>query len=209
VDHSALPATENEKAKRNERVSKTKKIVNMLSDDSAAPAAARTLAKAALQEGKLISDYLMERLHPDYATPETVWDKIKRTTADQERRRPEVEEFVPSEPPPTYKEPREATAMVLAYNDQIRFLDRLKLIAKAMTGLPPGTNLARTLAAALTEGGRGLKALQKEQQPVIAAGVAARKASAEAYVAALEAWRARMKSQRAHWEKTRARETHG
>jgi hypothetical protein len=76
-------------------VSKTKKIVNMLSDDTAAPAAARTLAKAALQEGKLISDYLMERLHPDYATPETVWDKIKRTTADQERRQPEVEEFVP------------------------------------------------------------------------------------------------------------------
>jgi len=44
-------------------VSKTKKIVNMLSDDTAAPAAARTLAKAALQEGKLISDYLTERLH--------------------------------------------------------------------------------------------------------------------------------------------------
>ena len=99
--------------------------------------------------------------------------------------------------------------MVLAYNDQIRFLDRLKLIAKAMKGLPPDTNLARTLAAALTEGGRGLKALQKEQQPAIAAGVAARKASAEAHVAAFEAWRARMEPQRAHWEKTRARETHG
>ena len=190
-------------------MSKTKKIVNMLSDDTAAPAAARTLAKAALQEGKLISDYLMKRLHHDYATPVTVWDKIKRTNADQERRQPEVEEFMPSEPPPTYKEPREAMAMVLAYNDQIRFLDRLKLIAKAMKGLPPDTNLARTLAAALTEGGRGLKALQKEQQPVIAAGVAARKASAEAHVAALEAWRARMEPQRAHWEKTRARETHG
>jgi hypothetical protein len=39
-------------------VSKTKKIVNMLADDTAAPAAARTLAKAAEQEGKLISDYL-------------------------------------------------------------------------------------------------------------------------------------------------------
>jgi hypothetical protein len=63
VDHSALTATENENAKRNEGVSKTKKIVNMLSDDTAAPAAARTLARAALQEGKLISDYLMERLH--------------------------------------------------------------------------------------------------------------------------------------------------
>jgi hypothetical protein len=87
--------------------------------------------------------------------------------------------------------------MVLAYNDQIRFVDGLRLIAKAMKGLPPGTNLARTLAAALTEGGRGLKALQKEQQPVIAAGVA-RKASAEAYVAALEAWRARVGPQRAH-----------
>ena len=209
MDHSALTATENENANRNEGVSKTKKIVNMLSDDTAAPAAARTLAKAALQEGKLISDYLMERLHPDYATPVTVWDKIKRTNADQERRQPEVEEFMPSEPPPTYKEPREAMAMVLAYSDQIRFLDRLKLIAKAMKGLPPDTNLARTLAAALTEGGRGLKALQKEQQPVIAAGVAARKASAEAHVAAFEAWRARMEPQRAHWEKTRARETHG
>ena len=37
-------------------MSKTKKIVNMLADDTAAPAAARTLAKAAEQEGKLISD---------------------------------------------------------------------------------------------------------------------------------------------------------
>jgi hypothetical protein len=209
LDHSALTATENENAKRNEGVSKTKKIVNMLSDDTAAPATARTLTKAALQEGKLISDYLMERLHPDYPTPVTVWDKIKRTNADQERRQPEVEEFVPSEPPPTYKEPREAMAMVLAYNDQIRFLDRLKLIAKAMKGLPPDTNLGKALAAALTEGGRGLTALQKEQEPVIAAGIAARKASAEAYVAALKAWEARMEPQRAHWEKTRHRETHG
>ena len=58
-------------------MSKTKKIVNMLSDDTAAPAAARTLAKAALQEGKLISDYLMERLHPDYPTPVTVSDRIR------------------------------------------------------------------------------------------------------------------------------------
>jgi len=209
LDHSALTATENENAKRNEGVSKTKKIVNMLSDDTAAPAAARTLAKAALQEGKLISDYLMERLHHDYATPVTVWDKIKRTNADQERRQPEVEEFVPSEPPPTYKEPREAMAMVLAYNDQIRFLDRLKLIAKAMKGLPPDTNLGKALAAALTEGGRGLTALQKEQEPVIAAGIAARKASAEAYVAAFKAWEARMGPERARWEKNRPREAHG
>src|SRR5271166_6809006 len=54
---------------RNEAVSKTKKIVNMLADDTAAPAAARTLAKAAEQEGKLISDYLTERLQHDHAPP--------------------------------------------------------------------------------------------------------------------------------------------
>jgi len=41
--------------KRNEAVSKTKKIVNMLADDTSAPAAARTLAKAAEQQGKLIA----------------------------------------------------------------------------------------------------------------------------------------------------------
>jgi hypothetical protein len=190
-------------------MSKTKKIVNMLADDAAAPAAAHTLAKAALQEGKLISDYLMEQLRPDYAMPVTVWDKIKRTAAAQERRHAEGEKFAPSEPPPTYKEPREAMAMVLAYNDQIRFLDRLKLIAKAMKGLPPDTNLGKALAAALTEGGRGLTALQKEQEPVIAAGIAARKASAEAYVAAFKAWEARMGPERARWEKNRPREAHG
>jgi hypothetical protein len=66
---------------RNEDVSKTKKIVNMLADDPAAPAAARTLAKAAEQEGKLISDYLMERLQPDHPLPVTAWDKMKTATA--------------------------------------------------------------------------------------------------------------------------------
>ena len=44
--------------------------------------------------------------------------------------------------------------MVLAYKDQIEFLDRLKRIAKAMKGLPPDTNLARALAGALRKGGR-------------------------------------------------------
>jgi hypothetical protein len=78
-----------------------------------------------------------------------------------------------------------------------------------MKGLAPGTNLAKALAVALTEGARGLRALQKEQEPVIAAGIAARKASAEAYVAALKAWEARMEPQRGQWEKTRPRETHG
>jgi hypothetical protein len=72
-----MAATEKESAKRNEDVSRTKKIVNMLADNTAATAAARTLANAASQEGKLISDYLMERLHRDYARPVTVSDKIK------------------------------------------------------------------------------------------------------------------------------------
>ena len=53
-------------------MSKTKKIVNMLADDTAAPAAARTLAKAAEQEGKLISDYLAEQLQHDHAPPTSV-----------------------------------------------------------------------------------------------------------------------------------------
>jgi len=35
--------------------------------------------------------------------------------------------------------------MILAYKDQIKFLDRLKLIAKAMKGLPLDTNLANAL----------------------------------------------------------------
>jgi len=42
-----MAATEKESAKRNEDVSRTKKIVNMLADDTAATAAARTLANAA------------------------------------------------------------------------------------------------------------------------------------------------------------------
>jgi hypothetical protein len=88
--------------------SRTKKIFNMLADDTAAPAAARTLANAASQEGKLISDYLIERFNRDCARPVTVSDKIKSTAAAQEGRQAEREKFVPSEPPPTYKEPREA-----------------------------------------------------------------------------------------------------
>lgn len=181
-------------------MSKTQKIVNMLADDTAAPAAARTLAKAAEQEGKLIAEYLMEQLHSDNPQPVTAWDKIKTAAAGRERRQAEGERFVPSEPPPTYKEPREAVAMVLAYGDQIKFLDRLKLIAKAMRGLGPDTTLAKALLAALAEGGRALKALEKEQEPVIAAGTAARKASKEAYTADFKAWERRMESERAHWE---------
>ena len=50
-------------------MSKTKKIVNMLADNAAAPAAARTLAKAAEQEGKPITDYLTERLQRDDPPP--------------------------------------------------------------------------------------------------------------------------------------------
>jgi hypothetical protein len=172
----------------------------MLADDAAAPAAARTLARAAEQEGKLIAEYLMERLQSSYAQPVTAWDKIKTAAAGREGRQAEGERFVPSEPSPTYKEPREAIAMVLAYRDQIRFLDRLKLIAKALKGLGPDTTLTKALLAALTEGGRALKALEKEQEPVIAAGVAARKASKEAYTADFKAWERRMECERAHWE---------
>ena len=188
-------------------MSKTQKIVNMLADDTAAPAAARTLAKAAEQEGKLIAEYLMERLHSDYAQPIPAWDKIKTAAAGREgRRQAEGERFAPSEPPPTYKEPREAIAMVLAYRDQIKFLDRLKLIAKAMRGLGPDTTLAKALVAALAEGGRALKTLEKEQEPVIAAGTAARKASKEAYTADFKAWERRMECQRAHWEAQQSKE---
>ncbi len=61
-------------------MSKTKKIVNMLADDTAAPAAARTLAKAAEQEGKLISDYLTERLQHDHAPPTKLGKEDKRRT---------------------------------------------------------------------------------------------------------------------------------
>src|SRR5208283_4930457 len=135
-----------------------KKIVNMLADDTAAPAAARTLAKAAEQEGKLISDYLTERLQHDHAPPTSAWDKMKAAAAEaRERRQAKEEKFVPTEPRPTYKEPREVTAMVLACKDQIKFLERLKLVAKAMKGLPPDTYFAQALAAALTEGARALK----------------------------------------------------
>ena len=117
-------------------MSRTQKIVNMLADDTAAPAAARTLAKAAEQEGKLVSEYLMERLHSDDARPVTASDKIKTAAnASPERKQAEGEKFVPSESPPAYKEPQEVMGMVLAYRDQIKFLDRLKLIAKAMRGL--------------------------------------------------------------------------
>ena len=68
-------------------MSKTEKIVNMLADDTAAPAAARTLAEAAEQEGKLIAEYLIERLHSDYAQPVTAWDNNKTAaTAGGEKR---------------------------------------------------------------------------------------------------------------------------
>ena len=185
-------------------MSKTKKIVNMLADDAAAPAAARTLARAAEQEGKLISDYLMERLQRDQPLPVTARDKMKTAAAPAgETQQADGEKFAPSEPPPTFVQPKEERALILAYKDQIKFLDRLKLIAKALKGLPPDTNLAKALVTALTEGGRALKALEKEQEPVIAAGVAARKASEEAYIAAVEAWEARMERERARWEKTR------
>ena len=185
-------------------MSKTKKIVNMLADDTAAPAAARTLAKAAEQEGKLISDYLTERLQHDHAPPTSAWDKMKAAAAEaRERRQAKDEKFVPTEPRPTYKEPREVTGMVLAYKDQIKFLDRLKLVVMAMKGLPPDTNFAQALAAALTEGARALKALEKEKEPMIAAGIAASKASAEAYAIAFKAWEARMEPERARSEKAR------
>jgi len=191
-------------------VSKTKKIVNMLADDTAAPAAARTLAKAAEQEGKLISDYLTERLQYDHASPTSAWDKMKAAAAEaRERRQAKDEKFVPTEPRPTYKEPREVTAMVLAYKDQIKFLNRLKLVVNAMKGLPPDTNFAQALAAALTEGARALKALEKEQEPMIAAGIAASKASAEAYAITYKAWEARMESERARSERRGARSSDG
>jgi len=190
--------------KRNEAVSKTKKIVNMLADDTSAPAAARTLAKAAEQQGKLISDYLMERLQHEDVRPTKVWDKI-RTAAGQARDsgQDEREKFAPSEPPPPYQNPKEVTAMFLAYGDQIKFLDRLKLIVKAMKGLPPDTTFSKALAAALEEGWRALKVFEKEQEPAITAGLAARKASREAYAAAVKAWEMRMELERATSEKTR------
>ena len=94
--------------------------------------------------------------------------------------------------------------MVLAYKEQIEFLDRLKLVVKAMKGLPPDTNFAQALAAAMTEGVRALQALEKEQEPMIAAGVAARKASAKAYAIAFKAWEARAEHERRRSEKARS-----
>jgi hypothetical protein len=93
--------------------------------------------------------------------------------------------------------------MVLAYKEQIEFLDRLKLVVKAMKGLPPDTNFAQALAAAITEGALALKALEKEQEPMIAAGIAARKVSAEAYAIAFKAWEARMERVRIRSEEAR------
>jgi hypothetical protein len=55
-------------------------------------------------------------------------------------------------------------------------LDRLKLMLKAW-GLD--TPLATALVIALAEGGRSLKALEEQQQPVIAAGMAARQGSVQ------------------------------
>jgi Trp operon repressor len=174
-------------------VSKTKKIVNMLADDTAAPAAARTLAKAAEQEGKLISDYLTERLQHDRAPPTSALNEMKAAATEAWERRPaKNEKFVPTEPRPSYREPREVTAMVLAYKEQLKLLDRLKLVVKAMRGLPPDTNFAQALAAAIAEGARALKVLEKQQEAIIAASIAARKASAEAYAIAIKAWEGRM-----------------
>ena len=190
-------------------MSKTKKIVNMLADDTAAPAAARTLAKAAEQEGKLISDYLTERLQRDRAEGPlpSALDKMKASAAEaQERRQAKDEKFVPTEPRPVYKEPMEVAAMVLAYKEQIRLLDRLKLVVNAMRGLPPHTNFAQALAAAIAEGAQALKALEKKQAPVIAAGIAARKASAEAHAIAIEAWERRMERERTRSERARREE---
>ena len=96
--------------------------------------------------------------------------------------------------------------MVRAYKEQITLLDRLKLVVGAMKGLPPDTRFAQALTAAIEEGARALKALEKQQEPIIAAGVAAKKASAEAHAVALDAWRERIERERARWEGTR-RET--
>ena len=79
----------------------------------------------------------------------------------------------------------------------------MKLVVSAMKGLPPDTNFAQTLAAAITEGARALKALEKEHEDIIAAGVAAKKASAEAYAIAFDAWKERMARERARSEGVR------
>ncbi len=194
-------------------MSKTKKIVNMLADDAAAPAAARTLAKAAEQEGKLIADYLTERLQRDDPPPTDAIDRMKaaagearkgqRANEARKSRQERNEKFVPTEPRPSYKEPAEVTAMVLAYKEQLKLVDRLKLLVSAMKGLPPETNFARALTTAIAEGARALKALEKDQEPVIAAGIAAKKASADAFAAALKAWECRMERERTLWEGAR------
>ncbi len=70
-----------------------------------------------------------------------------------------------------------------------------------MKGLPPDTNFAHALAVAITQGARALKALEKEQEPMIAAGIVASKASAEAYAIAFKAWEARMEREQTRSEK--------
>jgi len=87
--------------------------------------------------------------------------------------------------------------------EQIKLLDRLKLLVSAMRGLPPDTNFAQALAAAIAEGARALEALEREQEPIIAAGIAARKASAEAYAVAFMAWEGRMERERTRSEGAR------
>ena len=194
-------------------MNKTKKIVNMLSDDAAAPVAARALAKAAEQAGKLISDYLTERLQRDRPPPTGAFDKMKAAPTEARKgqqanearksRQGRDEQFVPTELRPFCEEPGEVTAMVLAYKEQLKLLDRLKLLVSAMKGLPPDTNFARALTAAVTEGALALKALEKEQEPIIAAGIAAKKASADAYAIAFKAWERRMERERTLWEGAR------
>ena len=51
------------------------------------------------------------------------------------------------------------------------------------------------------------RSFEKEQEPVIAAGTAARKASKEAYTADFKAWERRMECQRAHWEAQQSKES--
>ena len=78
-----------------------------------------------------------------------------------------------------------------------------KRSAQRCAPVSASTNWALTVAAALEEGWRALKAFEKEQEPVITAGLAARKASREAYAAAVKAWEMRMELERATSEKTR------
>ena len=123
--------------------------------------------------GKLIFDYLTERLQHEHAPPTSASDKIKaaapETREAPERRHAKDDKFVPTEARPATRS--EVTAMVLAYKEQIEFPDRLKLVVNARKGLPPDTNFAQALAAAMTEGVRTLTALEQEQEPMIAAGM--------------------------------------